>query len=163
MRLLSTLNWLAVCFAVYQEEYIGGFWAFVLGVVAVAACLYDNSKRPVRYPRHAIITRTGFLVLVPLYFFFRWAATATADLFFTGTNAYLVAMLGAGFGLWAWFGYYVLWHGFTDRLVVGGNPLVRQDEIQWAIDSGYHPYWDDLPRLLNPTSGLLPPQESMGG
>jgi hypothetical protein len=163
MRVFSTPNWLGVCFALYREEYVGGFTALVLGAVALIVCLYDNSKRPVRYPRHAIMTRTGFIILIPLYFCFKWMAGATADLFFTGTNAYLVAMLGAAFGLWAWFGYYVLWHGFSGYLVVGGNPLVRQEEIQWAIDSGYHAYWDDLPRLLNPTSGLLPPQQPNGG
>ncbi len=63
MRVLSILNWLAVCFALFREGYAGLTTALVLG--AIALCLYDSKTRPVRYPVHAIKTRTGFLILLP--------------------------------------------------------------------------------------------------
>jgi hypothetical protein len=160
MRYLSIVNWCGVCYALYKGDFIGGFWAVVLGIIAVLACLYDNATRPVRYPRHAIMTRTGIIILIPLYFCFKFFASATAELFYSTANAYLVAMLGAGFGLYAWFGYCAIWNVFTGYYVVGGNPLVKQEEIQWAIDTGYNVYWDDLPVILNPSKGLIPYDKS---
>jgi hypothetical protein len=136
----------------YKSEIIDYKTSVAMVIILLLWAFHDDSVRKRRMPVHAIYGRTVFMMLIPSLIVFKWLGNAI--------NKEVLPPVGVA--CMCYLGVWLFLFGRCLNVMALWQTEAHDPAYQAARATGWHPFWDELPTIMNPTAGPVwfdPPDE----